>query len=60
MGNHISTNLAGKYSKNVFDNAKNSGADAIKIVSKRIIQKRGEATADLMGNNNADKVTEIV
>ena len=60
MGNHINTNLAGKYSKNVFDNAKNYGADAIKIVSKRIIQKRGEATADLMGNNNADKVTEIV
>ena len=31
--------------------------DAIKIVSERAIQKRAEATGDLIGNKIADKIT---
>ena len=34
-------------------------ADAIKTSSKRAIQKTAEATSDLIGNKNADKMTTV-
>ena len=33
--------------------------DALKIASKRAIQKTAEATGDLLGNKIADKITSI-
>ena len=33
--------------------------DAIKTSSKRAIQKTAEATSDLIGNKNADKMTSV-
>ena len=36
---------------------KKSAADALKIASKRAIQKSAEATGDLVGNKIADSIT---
>ena len=41
--------------KKPFDRPKKSTTDAIKIASKRAIQKTAEATDDLIGNRIADK-----
>ena len=41
------------------DTAKKSTTDAIKIASKRAIQKTAEATGDLIANKIADKITNI-
>ena len=45
-----------KYGQKIFDSAKKSTADAIKTASRRTIQKRAEATVDLIGNKFADKI----
>ena len=52
MGKNLST-----YGQKLLDSAKKSTADAIKTASKRAIQKRAEATDDLIGNKIADKTT---
>ena len=49
-------NLSNKYSQKLIDIAKKSTTDAIKTVSKRVIQKTAEATGDLVGNKIADKI----
>ena len=41
------------------DNAKKPTTDAIKTASKRAIQKRAEATGDLIGNQIANKITSV-
>ena len=51
--------LSNKYGQNPLDSAKTSTVDAIKIASKRAIQKTAEATGDLIGNKIADKITNI-
>ena len=51
--------LSNKYGPKFLDNAKKSTTDAIKIASKRAIQKTAEATGDLIGNKIADKITSI-
>ena len=50
-------NMSNKYSQKLVDTAKKSATDAIKTASKRAIQKRAEATGDLVGNKIADKIT---
>ena len=52
-------NLSNKYGQKLLDSAKKSTADAIKISSKRKIQKTAEATRDLIGNKTADKITSF-
>ena len=54
MGIHLSN----KYSQKLLD-TKKSTTDAIKIASKRAIQKTAEATSDLIGNKIADKMTSL-
>ena len=54
---NIGKNLSNKYSQKLFDTAKKSTNDTIKIASKRAIQKTAEATGDLIGNKIADKIT---
>ena len=49
-----------KYSQKLLDSAKKSTADAIKTVSKRVIQKTAEATGDLIGNKIANKITSVL
>ena len=38
---------------------KKTGIDPTKATSKRVVQKTAEATADLIGNKIADKITSI-
>ena len=51
--------LSNKYGQKPVDNAKKSRTDAIKTDSKRAIQKTAEATVDLIGNKNVDKITNV-
>ena len=43
---------------NMLDHAKQSATDALKIASKKVIQKTAEATGDLIGNKIANKSTK--
>ena len=56
---NIGRNLINEYRKKLFDTAKNSATDALKIASKIAIQKTAEATGDLVGNTIANKLTSI-
>ena len=46
--------------KKLVDTAKKFARDAIKTASKRAIQKPAEATGDLVGKKNADKITNVI
>ena len=48
-----------KYGKKLMDTATKTGIDALKTISKRIVQKTAEATGDLIGNKIADKITSL-
>ena len=41
------------------DTATETGMDATKTASKRVIQETTEATEDLVGNKIADKITSV-
>ena len=56
---NISKNLSGKNSQKLLDHAKKSATDALKTSSKKLIQKTGEATSDLIGNKIADRITKV-
>ena len=43
-------NISNRYGQKLFDTAKRSATDALKIASKRAIQKTAEASGDLVGN----------
>ena len=45
--------------KNFLIQLKKSTTDAIKIASKRAVQKTAEATGDLIGNKIADKIVSL-
>ena len=59
IDNNKSKNLGGKHTRKLLEHAKESATDAFKNTSKKLIQKRTEATGDLVGNKNADKITKI-
>ena len=62
MGTHatkVAKHRSNMYSKKLHDTAKKSTTNAIKITSKRVIQKTAETTGDLIGNKIADKITNI-
>ena len=56
----IGRTLSNKYCQNLVDTAKKSATDALKIASKRAIQKSAEARRHLVGNFIADKITSIL
>ena len=56
---NMGQSLSNKYSQKLLDSAKQSTTDAIKTVSKRVIQKNAEATGDLIGNKIGDKITSV-
>ena len=56
---NMGTHLSNKYSQKLIDTAKKSATDALKTVSKRVIQKTTEATGDLIGNKIADNITSV-
>ena len=43
----------------LLDHAEQSAKDALKISSKRVIQKTAEATGDLIGNKIANRITKV-
>ena len=51
--------LSSKYSQKLIDSAKQSATDSLKIASKNSIQKKSEATGDLIGNKIADRITKV-
>ena len=59
IGKNISKNVSAKYSQKLLDHAKQSAADAFKTTSKKEIQKRAEATWDLIGNKVAIRITKV-
>ena len=59
IGKNISKNLCGKYSQKRLDHTKQYATDALKTSSKRVIQKSGEATGDLIGNEISNRITKV-
>ena len=62
MGTHatkFAKNLNNKYGHKLVDTAKKSAADALKIASKRAIQKTAEASGDQVGSFIADEITNL-
>ena len=59
IGKYLSRNLSSKYRQKVLDHAKQSATDTLETPSKRVIQKRAEATGDLIGNKITDKITSV-
>ena len=59
IGKNTSRNLSSKYNLKILDRTKQSATDALKIASKRAIQKTAETTGDSIGNNIADKITKV-
>ena len=51
--------LSNKYGQKLLESAKKSTTDAIKTVSKKVIQKSAEGTGYLIGNKIADKITSV-
>ena len=56
---NIGKNISNKYNKKLFHNAKISATEAIKIASKRAIQKTAETTGDLVCSKIANKITKV-
>ena len=56
---NMGKSLSNKYGQKLLDSTKKSTTDAIKAASKRAIQKTAEATGNLIGNKNADKITSV-
>ena len=48
-----------KYGQKIIDTTKKQGSTFAKTAGKRIIQKSGEATGDLIGNKIADKINSL-
>ena len=57
--NNMGKYLSNKYGQKLLDSAKKYMTDSIKTTSKRAIQKKEEATGDLIGNKVADKITSV-
>ena len=56
---NIGKSLSNKYGQKLLDGAKKYTTKAIKITSKRTIQKTAEATSDFTGNKIADKIKSV-
>ena len=52
-------NLSNNYGQKIFDTSKKSANEALKIPSKKAVQKTTEATGDLIGKKISDKITSI-
>ena len=48
-----------KYGKKLMNTTTKTGIDTAKNASKRVVQKTPEATADLIRNKIADKITSV-
>ena len=57
FANNMGKYLSNKYGQKLLDSAKKYMTDSIKTTLKRAIQKKEEATGDLISNKVADKIT---
>ena len=48
-------NLSSKYGKQLLDSATKAGLGALKIASKKVVDRTAEATGEFIGNNATDK-----
>ena len=55
---NINKNLSGKYSQKLLDHAKITETDLVRTFSKKVIQKKAEATGDLIGNKIANRISK--
>ena len=60
LAKNMDKTLSNKCGPNRIDSAEKSTTDAIKIASKRAMQKTAEAAGDLIGNKIADKITSVL
>ena len=51
--------MSNKCCEKIVDTARKLATDAIKIASKRAIQKTAKATGNLVGNKTGDKITSV-
>ena len=51
-------NLYNKHRKKIMNTAINSGLDAVKTASKKLVHKAAEAIGEFIGNKNADKIVK--
>ena len=51
--------MRGKYSQKLLDHNKQSTTYSLKTASKKAIQKKSEATADLICNKTANKIIKV-
>ena len=51
--------LSSKYGQKLFDHTKQCSTDTIKTSSKKVIQKRAEATGDSIGNKIVNRITSF-
>ena len=56
IGKNLSENVRGKYSQKLLDYAEQSATNARKTSSKRVIQKTGKATGDLICKKTAKRI----
>ena len=56
---HLRENLVINMVKKLMDAAPNTGMDVAKSASKPVVRKTAEATADLIGNKTAVKITSL-
>ena len=59
MSKNDGKKLSRKCSQKFLDHAKESASNAVKTTSKQGIQKKAEATGDLIDNKIADKITKV-
>ena len=57
MGTHAK-NMSNNYSQKLLDSTAKTTTDAVRVASKRAIQKTAKATGDLIGNRIADRITK--
>ena len=59
MGKNIGKHINKNFKQKLLNHTKQSTTDALKAVSKRVIQKAAEATGYLIGNKIAHRITSL-
>ena len=54
----VSKSMKKKYGKKILHNSSSAGKDFAKIAGKKVLTKIAEATANLIGNKIADRITK--
>ena len=55
---NVGKKMSNKYGRKILDKSMDTGKDFAKIAGKKVLTKSAEATADLIGNKIADRITK--